>query len=440
MSKVEAFREKYDQGLALLAEGRDQEAHALLLDAARTAPEGWLQLATELIKEKEYDLALDRLREVLALTQDARIRAAAVNNVGMVLAHKGQTAEALACFKEASQMWPQFPDSYSNIGLCHMWAGRYPEALRWLDRALAFDPWHEQAQFARSMTLLMSCDWPRGWDEYECRWRSGTNGMLKIASPTPEWNGANGKRLFVYGEQGHGDTILMARYAREIRARGVWQCWVCQKSMRPLLETVPEIDQVIEAGETLPDFDCHIPAVSLPRIFRTTPETIPPAPYIPKPEPFDYGPGVHVGIAWRGSHAQGNDHIRSTRLLDWLPVLSIDGVTFHSLQVDHADEGLVYPQLEHHELPKNWLDSARRVSGLSLVCSVDTSLVHLCGALGVECWCALHSRPYFVYPPKFGTATPWYPSVKLYRQPREFAWRPVFEQIAKDLICRFKTS
>lgn len=435
-TRLDKFRELYEQGMALLQEGKDAEANAAFIQAAKTAPEGWLQLATELIKEKQYDFAYDRLKEVLALTQDSRIRAAALNNLGMVLAHKGQREEAMACFHEAVKLWPAYPDSYSNIGLCHKWANRYWEALQWVNRALVIDPWHEQAQFVRAMTLLLDCRYEEGFKEYECRWRSQNNGMQKIASPTPEWDGTNGRRVFVYGEQGHGDTILMARYARELRARGMWQCWVGQKSMKPLLQTIPEIDHVIEIGEILPDFDCHIPTVSLPRVLGTTIDTIPSSPYIPKPPPMDFGQGFHVGIVWRGSKAQGNDHIRSTTLEDWLPVLRVPGVTFHSLQVDHADEGLLYPQLEHHEKPKDWIDSARMVSGLSIVLSVDTSVVHLCGALGVECWCALHKRPYFVYPPRFNDRTPWYSSVKLYRQRTEFEWQPVFEQIARDLQSR----
>jgi hypothetical protein len=207
--------------------------------------------------------------------------------------------------------------------------------------------------------------------------------------------------------------------------------------MKPLLQTIPEIDSVIESGEPLPDFDSHIPAVSLPRVFGTTPETIPPDPYIPRPQATDFGPGFHVGIAWRGSKAQSNDHVRSTRLSDWLPVLAVHGVKFHSIQVDFAEEGLLYPNFETHlyanDKPKDWITTARDLCGLSLVCSVDTSIVHLCGALGLECWCALHCRPYFAYPPRFGERTPWYKSVKLYRQEVEHKWEPVFERMAYDL-------
>jgi hypothetical protein len=141
---------------------------------------------------------------------------------------------------------------------------------------------------------------------------------------------------------------------------------------------------------------------------------------------------VKVGLAWRGSKIQGNDRFRSTNLDQWRAVLAVPGVEFHSLQVDGADEALFYPQVIHTPPPSDWLETARRLCALDLVISVDTSLVHLAGALGVPCWCALHCRPYFVYP-LCRPDTPWYPSVRLFKQTREFDWPPVFSQIAQAL-------
>lgn len=434
-TKVEKFNELYTRGLSLLEQGKDEDAMGILYQAACVAPEGWLALAVQLIRDGQGQLAIERLKEVLRISPDAKVRAAALNNIGMVLANRGQNAEALEAFEQAAELFPDIPDTWSNLGLMRKWSGEYPAALRYIDRAIRIDPWHEQANFIRSMTTLLAGDYPTGFELYECRWRSKANGLQKIASPTLEWDGTNGTRLLVYGEQGHGDAILALRYAREIRRRGLWQAWVCQKSMAPVLHSVPEIDEVIEVGELLPDFNCHLPAVSLPRIFKTSIDTIPsPGGYIMlPPDPVLYGPGYHVGIVWRGSKAQGNDLFRSTNLDQWEPVLSVPGVTFHSLQVDNADEALLYPSIVSGPTPKDWGETIRMVAGLDLVISVDTSVVHLCGAMGVPCWCALHCRPYFVFPPKLGDATPWYSSVRLYRQDREFEWNNVMERIANDL-------
>lgn len=432
-NRVEKFQQLYAQGIEALARNQDEEANRLMFEAAKTAPEGWLQMAIQLTKEGKEDLAEPRFREVLQLSKEPLVRCAALNNLGMIYANRGQNALATGLFEEAAKTYPGIADSHSNQGLMHLHAARFDEALRLINRALKIDPWHEQAQFLRAMTLLQSGDYLQGFKEYECRWRSKSNGLAKLPACVPEWDGTNGKNLYVYGEQGHGDSILMLRYAPLIRSRGVRLTWVAQKSLATIV--APLVDKVAVVGDEIPDFDTHIPAVSLPRIFGTTIETIPPAPYIKAESAVDFGPGFHVGIAWKGSKAQGNDKFRSTKLEAWGPVLNIKGITFHSLQVDGEEEADTYPQIKRHPLPKDFSETANRVAGLDLIISVDTSLVHLAGAMGKPCWCALHCRPYFVFPQRLGTATPWYASVHLFRQRAELEWKPVFETIAKELQC-----
>ncbi len=452
------FADLYNRGMELILVGKENEGMDFMWQAANIAPEGWMTLANLLIKDKQYALAEDRCKEVLKLTKEVRLRAAAYNSLGMIYAAIGQVDSASQTFYKSLEEHSN-PDAYSNLGLLAQWKKNYTDAIRFTRRALRLDPWHEQAQFISSMVKLLDGDYIEGFKEYEIRWRSQNNatiqpscnhvpqwencncerverraGLQKLNCNMPEWDGTNGKSLFVYGEQGHGDSILMLRYAREIRKLGIKQAWVCQKSMEPMLKLIPEIDTIIKVGDELPDFDCHIPAVSLPRIFKTTMETIPPSPYITPPgDRVDYGPGFHVGIAWRGSATQSNDHLRSTSLEQWKSVLAVPGVTFHSLQVDTAEEVLLYPNIKTYEKPKDWFETVRRMVGLDLVISVDTSVVHLAGALGLRCWCALHSRPYFVYPPKCGYKTPWYDSVHLFRTNERNEWKPVFEKIAHEL-------
>lgn len=438
MTREEKFTDYYQRGIAAIHAGNDDDGQRLLYEAAKTAPEGWLAMAIQLVKDGQHDVAEPRFREVLKLSDNNTVRCAATNNLGMIYAGRGQNELAHGLFSEASRLDPTIADSFSNQGLMRLYAADWPGALRHINRALKVDPWHEQAQFIRAMTLLQSGDYLQGFKEYECRWRSKNNGLQKIVCGVPEWDGKNGKRVFVYGEQGHGDTILMLRYAKMIRALGMQQVWVSQKSMSTMLRLIPEIDAVAEVGDKLPDFDCHIPAVSLPRLFGTTLETIPQAPYIPSLPGVHKGNDFQVGIVWRGSKAQGNDYFRSTSLEQWRPVLSVKGARFFSLQVDGAEEADLYPELEQLSKPSDWLQTVRRLSLLDLIISVDTSIVHLAGAMGIPCMCALHCRPYFVFPQRFENTTPWYSSVRLYRQKRELEWSPVFERIAKDLemICQ----
>jgi tetratricopeptide (TPR) repeat protein len=431
--KVQEFAELYNRGMELIESGQDKAGLDTLFDAAKTAPEGWLALCNLLIKEKAYGPAEDRCKEILSLTKDSRLRAAALNNLGMIYCAIYQTDLAEEMFRMAIREFPQAPDAHSNMGLVCQWAQRFDEAIRHTSRALSIDPWHEQAQFIRATVNLLRGDYHEGFLEYECRWRSKNNGLSKLNCNMPEWDGHNGKRLFVYGEQGHGDSILMLRYAREIRKLGIHQIWVCQNSLTELVQTIPEIDQVVKVGDPLPDFDCHLPAVSLPRVFKTSLETIPAAPYLTCGKPLDYGEGFHVGVCWRGNQDQTNDGLRSTNLKQWDAVFAVPGVTFHSLQVDNAAEGELYPALRKYEKPAHWGETVARVAGLDLVISVDTAIVHLAGALGKQCWCALHSRPYFVYPPKLGPVCPWYDSVRLFRSERPGDWPEIFQQIANEL-------
>ena len=288
MTRAEEFADKYALGLKLLGDGKDDEANAVLYQAAKLAPEGWLSIAIQLVKDGRQEEAVPRLVEVLQLTKNPIVRASALNQLGAIKAHQGDLDAAERMFSEAMQQAPQFADIHCNMGLVYQWRGDYKTAFRHLNRALTIDPWHEQGQFVRAMNHLLDCDYPTGFSEYECRWRSKNNGLKKVVADCTEWNGHNGKRLYVYGEQGYGDSILMLRYAKEIKKRVPWLCWVAQKGLEPILHSMPEIDRVLYVGEAFDDYDCHIPSVSLPHIFGTTIETIPPAPYIAKPEPVDY--------------------------------------------------------------------------------------------------------------------------------------------------------
>jgi hypothetical protein len=149
-----------------------------------------------------------------------------------------------------------------------------------------------------------------------------------------------------------------------------------------------------------------------------------------------------VGIAWRGNTGQYNDGIRSTALADWAPVFaavktfnaqhSTLNIQLESLQVDGAEEALLYPQLVVSDPPRDWSETAARLAELDLLISVDTGIVHLAGAMGLPVWCALHCRPYFVFPIA-SAGTPWYPTVKLFKQKTAYEWETVFGELAREL-------
>jgi hypothetical protein len=215
---------------------------------------------------------------------------------------------------------------------------------------------------------------------------------------------------------------------------GMQQTWVVQPPLKRLVESMGVVDSVKSSGEEFHDYDFHIPAISLPCSFGTSIETVPPAPYI-KAEPRDRSTISKVGICWKGSSVNRNNGIRSAGLENWTGVLNLP-FNFYSLQVDGAEEALAYPQIKLLPPPVDWLDTTRQMETLDLVISVDTATVHLAGAMGIPCWCALHCRPYFVYPITREDC-PWYPSVRLFKQTKEYDWKPVFERITAELCEAF---
>ena len=405
---------------------------AKLVEVVQKFPNEYMAECNKLLADGQEAIALKHFEVALGASKNPLCRAIILNDIGRIHANAGYTRKSLGFFSKANQLNPNQPGILSNLGLVNRWAGNFKEAQSYLNQALRVNPWEHNAALESAFLALIQGDYAKGFELYESRWRLPGGSLKKLECDKPEWDLTNGKNVFIYGEQGSGDIFLMLRYAKLIRALGVRQTWVVHKAMKPLVELMPEIDCVVADGSQSPEFDCHFPAASLPRLFKTTLDNIPDGGLFNGITPHDFGEGFHVGIVWRGNKTQVNDRIRSTRLSEWLPVLNVEGVTFHSLQVDGADEGLLYPQLNQLPTPKDWLETAQRVAGLDLVISVDTSMVHLCGSMGVPVWCALHCRPYFVFP-LVRQDCPWYDSVRLFKQKTEHDWQPVFNEIANEL-------
>ena len=403
-----------------------------LVEVVRKYPTEYMAVCNKLLADGDEALALRHFEIALGASANPACRAIILNDIGRIHANAGYTRKSLGFFNKANQLHPNQPGILSNLGLTNRWAGRYKEAESYLKQALRLNPWEHNAALESAFLALIQGDYARGFELYEARWRMPGGQLKKLECDKPEWDLTNGKNVFIYGEQGSGDIFLMLRYAKLIRALGVRQTWVVHKAMKPLVDLVADIDCVVSDGSPTPDFDCHFPAASLPRLFKTTLDAVPDGKLFDNIPPHDFGEGLHVGIVWRGNKTQINDRIRSTQLKEWLPVLNVPGVKFHSLQVDGADEGLLYPQLNQMPLPKDWLETAQRVAGLDLIISVDTSMVHLCGSMGKPVWCALHCRPYFVFPAVRDNC-PWYSSVRLFKQKTEHEWKPVFDEIANEL-------
>ncbi|HEY8750745.1 MAG TPA: tetratricopeptide repeat protein, partial [Tepidisphaeraceae bacterium] len=341
-----------------------------------------------------------------------------------------------------------YAEAFNNLGNIYQERQQPVEAIAAYERALTLNPAYAEAELALGSTLLLAGDFARGWPLYEARWkvagRSANRGLTQ-----PMWDGGdlNGRSILLHAEQGLGDTIQFIRYVPAVRAKGARQVKVlCPPVLARLLEGQLGIDLVVSDESALPPFDVHFPLVSLPRILGTNLETIlAPVPYLSAdPARVEFWrrrlnmltPARNVGLVWAGSASHLNDHNRSIPLAKMGP-LAQPGIRFISLQIGEPalqarlpipGMGLVDWTDELDDLAQ----TAALIVNLDLVITVDTAVAHLAGALSKRVWLMLPAAPDWRW--MWGRSdSPWYPTMKLFRQPSRGDWPTVIRQIAAEM-------
>lgn len=430
-------------GLLLAREGRYEEAVTWYREAVRLRPD-WVEALSNLGGVLELlgksGEARVRLREALA--RDPR-SAEAHTNLGYSFERAGELEEAEAGYRRAVAAVPGFALAHGNLGHVLRRLGRVEEALACCEEAIRLAPDAALAHRNRAILWLLQGRLREGWEEFEWRWKALEPGESARVWQQPLWDGAPlaGKTILLWAEQGLGDTIQFVRYAPLVKVRGGTVILECQPELVRLLENVPGVDRVIAAGDPLPDFDTHLPLLSLPRVFGTELESIPePAPLRPRSAtaPSRSRPGrLKVGLVWAGNRAHGNDANRSLSLAQLAPLAGVPGVEFLSLQKGPpAAEILAPPQgLEIADLSEqlnDFADTARAIEGLDLVISADTAVAHLAGAMGKPVWVLLPFAPDWRW--LLGREdSPWYPTMRLFRHPRRGDWTSTVESAAAAL-------
>jgi len=368
-----------------------------------------------------------------------------LNNRGNALLTLSRAAEALDCYDRALAVRPRDPQTLINRGNALTDLCRPDEALASYDAAVAAAPDHAEAHWNRSLALLAKGDLQRGFAEYE--WRKRRPNAAEREFVQPLWLGDGdiaGKTILLHAEQGYGDTIQFVRYAPMVAARGAKIVLEVQPPLKPLFQTAAAT--VVARGEPLPPFDLHCPLMSLPLAFRTTLESIPATtPYLPPPPDrvakwrtlLPAGKPLRVGLCWAGSATHRNDHNRSIPLEALKPLFDDTRIRFVSLQRDlrEADRKALrgLPQIGRFESElKDFADTAAAVSLLDLVISVDTGVAHLAGALGKPVWLLLPFIAEWRWLDR-RTDSPWYPSARLFRQPRADDWASVVDRVRGEL-------
>ena len=445
LAEFYCFRANTLQAIDRLAEAIEDYDKAIALCPEYVEP--WIGRGQALTELRELTDALACYDRVAALRPDDSSSHA--NRSGL-LRTIGRFQDAIAAADRALAIDPSDIAGLNNRSNALVATGRIAEALECYDRALAADPHRVESHFNRATCLLTAGDLARGWEEYEWRWRLPGFEKGQPRSPLPLWLGQEdiaGRRILLYAEQGNGDTIQFCRYVPLIAARGATVVLAVQPLLSPLMASLPGARHIVGPGDRAPDPQFRCPLLSLPLAFGTRLETIPAeVPYLAPPpaklhlwqEKLGPRRGPRVGIAWSGNRRHKSDHERSLSLEELAPIAGL-GIPLHCLQRELRPRDLadfaMFANIEFYsDALRDFADTAALIAQLDLVISVDTAAAHLAGAMGKPVWLLLSYTTDW----RWMTGredSPWYPTMRLFRQEKPGEWHPVIERVRDALAC-----
>jgi len=416
----------------------DAAAKAYLWLVARgvAAPEIHNGLGMALQELGRRDEALQALRRGLVIQPgDAGL----LNSFGISLRSRNRFDEAVAAYRRVLSIDSKHILALLNLGNAYREQGKLDLAIEAYRNCIRLRPDLADAHHNLAMALLTRGDFAEGWDEFEWRTAISRRAGRTRSFSGPEWQGeaAAGQRLFLYAEEGLGDTIQFVRYARMAADRGLTVTVEVQESLVRLMSGLPGVERIIAVGSEIPPYDFRCSLLSLPRIFKTDLASIPgDCPYLSADRTA--GKGRRIGIAWRGNPNHLRDRQRSLSLAWFLDMLDMPDIEIVSLQKDFS--WAEFPKshdrsrfIDAGRAFTDFADTAAAMAGLDLVIAVDTSVCHLAGALNVPVWTLIEYASDWRWLAG-RTDTPWYPSMRLFRQDRPGDWSGVAAQVKEALI------
>ena len=368
-------------------------------------------------------------------------------NRGVALVELSQLDQAVESYEQAIRFKPDYVEAHTNLGNTLLQLRRLENVLASYDQAISIRPDYAEAQWNKSLYLLLTGDLAQGFELYEWGRKLAQRGASNQFSQ-PLWLGAEslaGKTILLQVEQGLGDCIQFCRYAKLVNALGAKVLLEAPAALARLFEGLEGVSQLLQVGQVRPDFDYYTSLLSLPLAFKTTLTTVPNStPYLTtNPEKrtvwaqrLGAKTKPRIGLVWSGSTGHKNDHNRSVRL-DALIQHLTDGFEYVCLQKELREvdrEALEKSEIKNFGTELNdFTDTAALCELMDVVISVDTSVAHLAGALGKPTWVLLPYVPDWRWLLDRADS-PWYPSVKLYRQEADRDWGPVLERVAADLL------
>ncbi len=405
-------------------------------------------LGTALQAQRKFAEAISAFRHVLELKPEnlpARFR------IGNVLQLEGKQDEAIAEYESILAIKPDSSEAEFNIGNVLRLQGNLSEARAQYQRALKLQPENVDAKWNLSLLNLLEGDYASGWPLYESRLQRPTPNLRRF--PKPQWKGEplNGARILLHAEQGLGDTLQFLRFVPMVVAAGGQVFLDVPEQIVRLAAEMPGVAAVVTTGEPTPDHEWQCPLMSLPLAFGTTVATIPPqVPYLKIPEDAlkaaqqrqwpDHG--LRVGLVWGATPRSFEDSDRSIPLVLFESILSRKDTHFFSLQLgsqasqfDAASSSMT----DLREAIADFADTAALFTHLDLVITVDTSVAHAAGALGKPTWVLLPFSSDWRWL-THRNDSPWYPTVRLFRQARPRDWPSVLESVQSELTLLARKS
>jgi len=464
--RLAAFRRHLASVLGAI--GCHREAERELRESLRLKPD-WPEALNTLGSCLErldcFDEAIAALQRAVALQPgyvDAWV------NLSNVLRKGGRDDDSLTAARRATVLADDCTAAHLAVGEALRELCRPREAIEAFDAALRAGPGNREAERARAEALLSMGDLPGGFRAFESRrWHPAW--QRDLAAPLWDGSEANGRTILLYAEGGLGDTIQFVRYAPLLAGRGARVIFECQPALMELLRSVKGIDKLVAIGEELPRYDAYAPLMGLPYLFGTTLESVPAAvPYLssdpaqvekwrgyfgrpdaraltlPSPSGRGWASGegqsdMTVGVCWRGEQVQGGRE-RSIPLTEFAPLGAIPGVRLIGLQTTPETQSRRAGTVPHSFIAvpgglndcKALVEVAAVMHRMDLIIACDCPLAHLAGAMGVPVWMALDHAPCWRWMLD-REDSPWYPTMRLFRQTRRGDWAGVFERMAEEL-------
>lgn len=415
---------------------------AIEFDAEK--PDYYMNLAISLQKKKQYKEAETNYRRAIELNP---VNADTYYNLGTLYHEIEKLDEAISFYNKAIELDSLHKDAFVNAGLAYS-EKRIPEkAISYYDKAIFIEPNFADAHWNKSLSLLLLGRYEEGWKEYE--WRTKTSELIvtKREFPKPLWDGSKkyGKDILLYAEQGLGDTIQFVRYASIVSNMGFNVIIEAQEELKNLIRYVKGVRDVVTVKDRFLNFDVYYPLLSLPYLFNTTLGNIPSdVPYI------NIGNDLivkwneklkidkkrfNVGIVWSGNSNFKKAHLKRCPLEKLSPLFENNNISFYSLQKFYGEDYKIQKNIrliDYMDEVNDFLDTACIIMNLDLIISVDTAVAHLAGALGKPVWVLIPYVPDWRWMLD-REDSPWYPTMRLFRQSVPKVWDDVIERIRIEL-------